>query len=80
MSIFSFKTQSGSGKRSGKKKEPITWKEAIGTYKKDRGWENVKHSRDPLTPKQTLFLVSFDVQSSVRRDTSRVTISRHVHF
>ncbi|KPV43033.1 hypothetical protein AN477_14440 [Alicyclobacillus ferrooxydans] len=55
LSIFSFKTQSGSGKRSGKKKEPITWKEAIGTYKKDRGWENVKHSRDPLTPKSKRF-------------------------
>lgn len=29
---------------------------------------------------QALFLISFSVQSSVRRDTSPVTITRHVQF
>ena len=32
-------------------KKSIVWKEVIAAYKDDRGWKEVLHSRDPLTPK-----------------------------
>ena len=43
MSIFPFGNKVRNERRSITKQNPICWKEVIYIYKKDRGWENVKH-------------------------------------
>gem|GEM_PF-4944330 len=51
MPILPFGNKDRNERCSVTKQNPICWKEVIDIYKKDRGWENVKHSREPLTPK-----------------------------